>query len=128
MDKHTRLIPWRQNEFIDRNANGIDDEFEPHLPGLDTAARELRQRLDESRHSGPALAAGDIDARWEDGESGGEETVGGSSPTPDQDIVDEIGRAVGRVYADGEPLDPQAMLDRDRRRWELDPASADEAE
>src|SRR5262245_59027579 len=45
------------------------------------------------------LTGGDIDAAW-DQAAAGEETVGGSSPTPDQDMVDEIGRAVGVSYED----------------------------
>src|SRR5581483_7353313 len=43
------------------------------------------------------LAGGDVDAAG-DGDVG-EETVGGSTPTPDQDVVDDLGRAVGVTYA-----------------------------
>ncbi|HJQ13265.1 MAG TPA: DUF6335 family protein, partial [Anaerolineales bacterium] len=53
------------------------------------------------------------------------ETVGGSVSTPDQDVVDDLGEAAGLTYRDGEPLDYDAkVLDRDRNRWELNPASA----
>jgi hypothetical protein len=34
----------------------------------------------------------------------GDEAPGGDSPTPDQDIVDDIGRAVGVEYQDNEEL------------------------
>jgi Family of unknown function (DUF6335) len=72
------------------------------------------------------LAGGDIDAAW-DQAAAGEETVGGSSPTPDQDIVDEIGRAVGIDYEDSEPLHPTEKLERrDEQRWELHPASSED--
>lgn len=72
------------------------------------------------------LAGGDIDAAW-DQAGAGEETVGGSSPTPDQDIVDEIGRAVGVGYEDSEPLQPTEKLERrDAQRWELHPASSED--
>ena len=72
------------------------------------------------------LTGGDIDAAW-DQASVGEETVGGSAPTPDQDIVDEIGRAVGVNYEDSEPLDPEAKIERrDENRWELHPASSED--
>jgi len=75
----------------------------------------------------PELSAGDIDARWDQAESGFEETAGGSSPTPDQDLVDEIGKAVGVTYADGETLRVgEKEEDRDRHRWELDPASSED--
>jgi hypothetical protein len=74
----------------------------------------------------PSLAAGDVDAAWDRADEG-EETVGGSSPTPDQDMVDEIGEAVGVSYADNEPLRPEDKLaKRDATRWELDPASSED--
>ncbi len=70
-----------------------------------------------------------MDASWQTGDVAGEETVGGSVPTPDQDIVDELGAAAGLVYRDDEPLNSDAkILDRDRNRWELNPASADDEE
>lgn len=72
------------------------------------------------------LAGGDIDASW-DKAAVGEETVGGTSPTPDQDIVDEIGRAVGVHYEDAEPLHTTEKIERrDERRWELHPASSED--
>jgi hypothetical protein len=72
------------------------------------------------------IAGGDIDAAWDQAD-GGEETVGGTSPTPDQDIVDEIGRAVGVNYEDAEPLRTTEKLEqRDEQRWELHPASSED--
>ena len=51
--------------------------------------------------------------------------MGGSVPTPDQDQVDEIGKAAGLTYQDDEPLQSgEKLLKRDRNRWELNPASA----
>jgi hypothetical protein len=74
-----------------------------------------------------SLSAGDLDARWDQAEGAGEETVGGSAPTPDQDIVDEIGIAAGVTYQEGEPLRVgEKEEERDRHRWELDPASAED--
>ena len=54
----------------------------------------LREVL-EHHETGPAASAGDLDADWQRAESSGEETVGGSVSTPDQDRVDEIGHALG---------------------------------
>lgn len=72
------------------------------------------------------VAGGDIDAAWDQADAG-EETVGGTTPTPDQDIVDEIGRAVGVDYQDGEPLHTTEKLERrDEQRWELHPASSED--
>lgn len=85
-------------------------------------ARELREHHSRT----PQASAGDIDADWAGADSG-EETVGGSAPTPDQDIVEEIGEAVGLTYEDNEPLHTtEKLAARDRHRWELDPASSED--
>jgi len=74
----------------------------------------------------PTLTGGDVDAGWEYADIG-EETVGGSNPTPDQDIVDDLGEAVGVTYQDNEPLKfGDKLEERDRSRWELNPASSDD--
>ncbi|HVF92449.1 MAG TPA: DUF6335 family protein [Blastocatellia bacterium] len=86
----------------------------------------LADELREHHSNTPDLSAGDIDADWRRGDVG-EETVGGSSPTPDQDIVDELGEAVGLTYEDNEPLRAtEKVAERDRKRWELDPASSED--
>ncbi|HEY6332307.1 MAG TPA: DUF6335 family protein [Blastocatellia bacterium] len=90
--------------------------------GGEVLVRGLREHHDTS----PILSGGDVDADWEHSDSG-EETVGGSAPTPGQDVVDELGEAVGIRYEDNEPLHTTEKLDeRDRNRWELDPASSDD--
>ena len=64
---------------------------------------------------GPALTAGDVDADWESAETVGDEAPGGDNPTPDQDVVDDIGRALGVEYQDDEELQGGAEIaDRDR--------------
>jgi len=72
------------------------------------------------------LSGGDVDAA-QSGMDTGEEAVGGSTPTPDQDVVDELGKAVGVTYEDAEPLKVDDKLaDRDAQRWELHPASSED--
>lgn len=63
-----------------------------------------------------------MDADWLAAESSGEETVGGSVATPDQSVVDEIGRALGVEQGSSAPVIPteDILHDRDRRRWELE--------
>jgi hypothetical protein len=86
---------------------------------------ELLEDLDEHHSLSPQITGGDIDASWQTANQAGEETVGGSVSTPDQDVVDDLGDAAGLTYMDGEPLDyDRKVLDRDRNRWELNPASA----
>ena len=76
---------------------------------------------------GAALTGGDVDAAWEQADAVGDEAVGGSSPTPDMDVVDELGAAVGFEMGDQAFLRTNEILEqRDDRRWELDPASAED--
>ena len=87
---------------------------------------EMKDRMSKNTGSGPAITAGDVDADWESAESVGDEAPGGDNPTPDQDVVDDIGRALGVEYDDDEELQGGAEIaNRDRNRWELDPASKD---
>jgi hypothetical protein len=91
--------------------------------------RELLEKYEEHTETGPAMTGGDVDADWESAYSVGDEAPGGDNPTPDQDIVDDIGRAVGVEYQDNEELKgARKISDRDRHRWELDPASSDDWE
>ncbi|HSL27601.1 MAG TPA: DUF6335 family protein [Anaerolineales bacterium] len=94
--------------------------------GLATGGRDaLLEKLEEHNSLSPRISGGDIDAAWQDANGAGEEAVGGSVSTPDQDVVDELGEAAGLQYEDDEPLDyDRKVLERDRTRWELDPASA----
>ena len=90
---------------------------------------EMKDRLSKNTGAGPALTGGDIDADWESAESIGDEAPGGDNPTPDQDVVDDIGRALGVEYDDDEELQGGSeIVDRDKHRWELDPASKDDFE
>lgn len=92
--------------------------------------RHMTERELKEYHSvSPVLSANDVDADWQEAEDSGEETVGGHVATPDQDIVDEIGRAVGMEFQDNQELHThdEVMAKRDRHRWELDRRSADDA-
>jgi hypothetical protein len=81
----------------------------------------------EHTESGPDLTAGDVDADWGEAYADGDEAPGGDNPTPDQDVVEEIGRALGVEYDDGEELKgSDKIIERDRHRWEYDPASAED--
>ena len=75
----------------------------------------------------PAITAGDVDADWEDAYFTGDEAPGGDNPTPDRTVVDDIGKALGVQYEDDEELKgSDKVIERDKHRWELDPASAED--
>jgi hypothetical protein len=79
------------------------------------------------RETSPALTAGDVDADWVAAYSVGDEAPGGDNPTPGQTVVEEVGKALGVEYADGEELSSTEKIEtRDRHRWELDPASSED--
>lgn len=91
-----------------------------------TGSRQLRRKLREHHEESPAVTAGDVDAAW-DRSDVGEESPGGTVATPDQDIVEEVGEALGLIFQDNEELDTDGKLSRrDRNRWELDPASSED--
>ena len=101
------------------------------LDRLPSAARSGRRRLQDAQaehtETSPVLTGGDVDADWEDAYAVGDEAPGGDNPTPDQDRVDDIGKALGVEYQDNEELRASDKIaERDRHRWELDPASAED--
>ncbi|MEQ1759467.1 MAG: DUF6335 family protein [Vicinamibacterales bacterium] len=115
-------------------------EDEPIVPGppssldLDRSAssarsgrREMLEKYEQHTETSPELTGGDVDADWESAYSVGDEAPGGDNPTPDQDLVDDIGAAVGLQYEDNEELKGEdKVIERDKHRWELDPASSDD--
>jgi hypothetical protein len=74
----------------------IQQEFE-EAQRLASGGGQITRELREHHSRTPELSGGDIDADWARADIG-DETVGGSSPTPDQDVVDELGEAVGLIY------------------------------
>ena len=87
----------------------------------------MRDRMDEYTSASPELTGGDIDARWDQADMVGDEAVGGTVATPDQDVVEELGAAVGLDYDDRVFLRTNDILEeRDNRRWELDPTSSED--
>ena len=121
------------DEAYAENLNAYDREvrygtpLEEHhvLPGT----RMMEEEREEYTAVSPVLSGGDVDAAWQEAEENGEESVGGSAPTPDQDQVDQIGRAVGVEFQDNQELHAtsEIMEERDHHRWELDRRSADDA-
>ena len=130
--------PVRKAPALNRQRRILDDDIVRQSPpsSLDmnrsasaarSGRRELLDRFAEHTETSPALTGGDVDADWESAYSVGDEAPGGDNPTPDQDIVDDIGRAVGIEYQDNEELKGADKVEkRDRNRWELDPASSDD--
>jgi hypothetical protein len=123
LNRERRTI--RDDDIVQTPPSSLD--FDRSASAARSGRRELRERYDEHTETGPAMTGGDVDADWESAYSVGDEAPGGDNPTPDQDLVDDIGRAVGIEYQDNEELKGDAKISkRDRNRWELDPASSDD--
>ncbi|MEG4344638.1 DUF6335 family protein [Microcoleus sp. A003_D6] len=97
-------------------------------PGLNQyEITTLNDSSSEYGSSSSQIGGEEGDAVAEQESATGEELVGGSAPTPDQDMVDELGAAAGIEMADGAILHTTDMLEhRDESRWELDPSSAED--
>jgi hypothetical protein len=85
----------------------------------DDLERALDAHLPAYTSTSPELSGGDVDADWERADSVGEEAVGGSVATPDQDVVDELGEALGVPQAPDEPVKSsrEILEARDARRF-----------
>lgn len=119
---------WRRNDLGEEtvptppSALDLDQRASAARTGHDRLLRQRREHVAEQ-----PLAAGDVDASLEAADTVGDETPGGDNPTPDQDRVDDLGRALGVEYADDEELQTgDKIARRDRKRWELDPASSED--
>lgn len=88
---------------------------------LRTGVLPVVRRCSEIPHEDETIRVGDPDDHSLANEYVGEETPGGTSPTPDQSNVDEIGRAYGLQEEDSGVLRSAAEVleRRDRRRTEL---------
>lgn len=106
-------------------------------------ARQRRPELDGGGHvvalaaevaghpeTSPILTGGDPDADWVGAYASGDEAVGGSVATADQDVVDEIGRALGVEQESDAPVrtSDEILKSRDRFRWHLERDAADAEE
>jgi hypothetical protein len=97
-----------------------------HGSAARTGRAEIAEQLRERRGM-EDVTGGDPDVDSVDAFFTGEESARRRQPTPDQDIVDDIGKALGVQYEDNEELKSRDKLrERDKHRWELDPASSDD--
>lgn len=119
--KHINVNQDNEDQVIRQHEKGE----EVHEEGVSAEETFASVSTSESQPFDATLYGGDVDAAQQQTDAG-EESVGGSSPTPDQDVVEELGNAVGITYEDNEPLRfGDKLEDRDAQRWELNPASSE---
>jgi len=125
LNRERRSVAAEEDELVPTPPSTLD--LDRSASAVRSGRRGMQQRFAEHNETSPAMTAGDIDADWEAAYSVGDEAPGGDNMTPDQDIVDDIGRAVGVEYQDNEELKgDEKIARRDAHRWELDPASAED--
>lgn len=125
LDTQTDAIVERINRYTEDE--DVEDTFQERQKLAAGGRQQLEQELSQHNAEDPDLAGGDLDADWESASSAGEESVGGAVPTPDQDVVEELGEGLGITYEDDEMLGGDKKLkERDRERWELNPESAEQ--
>ena len=106
------------------------EDADPIFSGLydrDTGMRRTLSKLKIIALSGSDVTGGDLDDNWYQAEVVGEEAVGGQTPTPDQNVTEQLLQAMGIGAVDGELVQVKEKLERrDLLRWELKPESAED--
>jgi hypothetical protein len=122
-------IDWEQSEDMatsspERAVSSVSIE---ELADRDTGFGRILHRLRDESAEGLAPTGGDLDADQYQSKVSGEEAVGGSSPTPDQNVVDDLAESEGIETRDEHPLRTLRMMqERDAHRWELEPDSSED--
>jgi hypothetical protein len=116
-------MPRRKRPTATTPRTEAEPENREELVGL---ARDVATHCEST----PRLTGGDVDADWQSAYASGEESIGGSVSTPDQDVVDEIGRALGVEQEPDAPVraSDEILRARDRLRWHLERDAADAEE
>lgn len=123
-DERSEDTAERQKRYSEDEA--VTEDFEERQKLAHGGREKIKEELEKRHFNSPDVAGGDIDADWESADTGsGAEAVGGTEPTPDQDVVDELGEAVGITYDDDEPLNTEKKL-KERREERLEPYSEQE--
>lgn len=114
------MIP---EEKIDTQADDLDaNEISDRNLGIGAILENMEEGTYASEVTG-----GDIDSNQYQAEVEGDEAVGGTTPTPDQNVTEYIEKAVGLEMDDRSFLRTNDILEqRDDQRAELDPAFSED--
>ena len=113
------LTSLLETEYTNPRSEGLVDR--------DTGMGRTMEKLRTTLISGSGVTGGDLDDNLYQAEVVGEEAVGGQTPTPDQNVTEDLLDSMGIASLDGEPVRTSEKLEwRDRKRWELDPESAED--
>ena len=127
-----RANPKEGQRIAERSAQrGVPEEKLQGPPAAETmlirSDAEIRAEVELPDRA--RLTGGDVDADWQRAGDIGEEAVGGSVATPDQDRVDDLGRALGVPRAPDEEIrtSSEILEGRDRNRWDQEQSTGGDA-
>lgn len=113
-----------ESKLVEPNRE-VQREFDEAAQLGSAGQQHLSDNLRKHHSTSPELMGSDMDEAWEDDDLGAE-GASDENPTLNQDIVEELGNAVGLTYMENEPLHASEKIKaRDQSRWELDPASSE---
>jgi len=124
---------WREtkSDLMDDSPElqAVRSTVSPRGPHHSQALGRLLSLLQDLSSMEKAPTGGDVDVNQYLAKVVGEEAVGGTTPTPDQNIVEDLAISAGVQTPDWQPLHTNEMLEeRDSHRWELDPESSEDYE
>lgn len=96
---------------------------------MHSGAGELLRERSEYTSMSPTDTGGDVDADWQRAQSPGEDAVGGSVATPDQDVVDQLARPLRLERPPSAPVitSDGILSSRNRRRWRIEQHTEEQA-
>ncbi|MEC4985205.1 MAG: DUF6335 family protein [Oscillatoria sp. PMC 1068.18] len=113
---------------VSTTATNQDDPL-AGVTSRNTGGGEIIEEATTTMAAGGEVTAGDLDANQYQAKVSGEEAVGGLTPTPDQNVTEEMQSAMGISAAETEPVQTTEKLQRrDENRWQLDPESSEDYE
>ncbi|MGB3691980.1 MAG: DUF6335 family protein [Spirulinaceae cyanobacterium] len=102
-----------------RETTGISDR--------NTGIGEVLEEIEENPTIGKSTTGGDLDTNQYQASVVGEEAIGGTTPTPAQNNIDEMAVSAGVEMSDVEAVQMKSKLEqRDEERWELNRNSAEQ--
>ena len=117
-------------DVVNLDSRPRSEQSNPMMMGLvdrDTGMGRILTKLRTTMISGSDVTGGDLDDNLYQAEVVGEEAVGGQTPTPDQNVTEDLLKSMGISSVDGESVRTEEKLEwRDQKRWELDPESAED--
>jgi hypothetical protein len=133
----TRVARPVKSPRLDRARRTLDEgtlrtppsslDMERHGTAVRSGRADIERRRIEHGGMSSSITGGDVDVNVEDAYFTGDEAPGGDNPSPDLEVVDDIGKALGVQYGDSEELrGSDKVTERDKHRWEMDPASAED--